>query len=359
MVLRLVSVRARWRTLGVLRCVSSAVRDYVNSTGLAAERRDDGWEEEIVYYTGGGLTMQTAVGHYAPRPAMVALVDGQWHELAEIPLALGLHTIAACAGRIVNTGGVVEGTYSRLTWVYEPTANQWVPHSEVPTFYQNCRACVQIEGDEPRILCMGEESDESRSERGFTGWNILTASFAPTSNTWTRLAQIPRPVFASSSVALEKRLFFVVGGITSGPPSTMLDTFQVFDVRADTWTLYPSLPLALAFAAVEIVGRRLYVVGGRTYGNDQPGTQGTALNSLFIFDLDTNAWTAGPNMPDTGPVGRCAAIVRGDDIVIVSLSAHTYPAKLDTVRCIWSLLPDNDPLLQCNFANVLPVCSKR
>lgn len=364
MVLRLVCVRARWRTLGVLRCVSNAVRDYVNSSALAAERRDGDWEEEIVFYTGGGLTSQAAVGHYAPRPRMVALVDGQWHELAEIPLALGLHTIATCDGRIVNTGGVIDNSYSRVTWVYEPTTNQWVSHSEVPGYFQNCRACSEIEGDEPRILCMGEESDESRSERGVTDWNIIAAAFAPASNAWTRLPQMPQSVFASSSVALDRRLFFVVGGITSGPPSRMLDAFQLFDVRANTWSLLKNLPVPLAFAAVAIVARRLYVIGGRTYGTDQPNTQGTALNSLFVFDLDamdwtTADWTTGPSMPDSGPVGRCAAIVRGTDVVIVSLSAHTYPAKLDTILNSWSLLPDDDPLLQCNFANVLPVCSKR
>ena len=64
--------------------------------------------------------------------------------------------------------------------------------------------------------------------------------------------------------------------------------FAVYDPAADAWTALPDLPTQRNHLAVEAIGGKVYVAGGR-FG----GGVGSEMTAAFeVYDPATNAWTA-------------------------------------------------------------------
>ncbi|KAJ8602490.1 hypothetical protein CTAYLR_001227 [Chrysophaeum taylorii] len=331
-------MRVRWARLGALRCVCRRFRDIINSERFMRLRSKGGWAEEVIFSTGA-----TAAGDTERPTSMQALVEGRWRILAALPAQLGLHAVAECGGELLITGSNSSaGVFDPTVHIYSAATNSWRRNGAVHAAFSSCRSCAVIE--QTKMMCIG------------TGLNtgddfvVESATFEPSTNTWTLLPRMPRCVFASACTSVDDARFFVAGGIIAG--ATTVDILQVYDSTTNAWSIKSPIPLALSFGGPVVAKGKFYVVGGRD-GACQP------LRSLFAFDLANETWEQGPDIPDQGPSGRCAVGLRGEDEILVLGLAGGRHATFDLHAQTWSLLDATDVLSQRTFATSLPHFSRK
>jgi hypothetical protein len=89
--------------------------------------------------------------------------------------------------------------------------------------------------------------------------------------------------------------FVYCGGGYSFSSGTTLNVFNRYDPVANTWTAMASMPDTLTLMASAIyypTTNKIYVFGG------EDGASGINTNATRIYDITTNTWSAGANMPD-------------------------------------------------------------
>ena len=171
----------------------------------------------------------------------------------------------------------------------------------------------------------------------FFGWDTFAHLFRydPTGNTWTQLADMPTARSGHGAAAVGTEIY-VVGGVTAG--LTPHVEVEVFDTALDAWRVEPDapnpharfdavsiggvvyapggdtdrldaldtttgswsplapLPLPLSDFAVVTDGGRIFVIGG----HDPGVTRETPSDDLWIYEVATDTWSAGPSAPELG-----------------------------------------------------------
>ena len=113
------------------------------------------------------------------------------------------------------------------------------------------------------------------------------------SRRWSEPTQTPIGLNHSQAATYEGDLY-LAGGYLDGDQPT--NQFWRYDPEADEWTQLPSMVKPRGAAGTAVIGDKLYVVGGapRTFGVT---AEGSAYDTLEIYDFDTEEWTAGPDLP--------------------------------------------------------------
>jgi hypothetical protein len=186
-------------------------------------------------------------------------------------------------------------------------------------------------------------------------------AFDPSTNTWTRKADVPAPGVGANfgSAALLGGKIYAFGGVIGPPgPITIARTLWRYDVAGDSWSRGADLPTDNFGAAVAAIGGKIYIAYGSgflqqtwqydpatdsyTRKADAPAilttnrVHGLVLNGEMhafaggfegsahvIYNPATNTWRTGPSMPFTatdpavGVLGGRAYVVGGRPI------AHT------------------------------------
>lgn len=103
---------------------------------------------------------------------------------------------------------------------------------------------------------------------------------------WSLLPSMPTKRAAASSVAIVRKRLVVIGGVD--PKQVPLAPVDVFDPYQQTWDSLPPLPIGVVGPCVQVVGEKIYVLGG----TDKKG-----CNQSVVFDFDSNAWHLLPPKP--------------------------------------------------------------
>jgi N-acetylneuraminic acid mutarotase len=214
---------------------------------------------------------------------------------------------------------------------------------------------------------------------GFSGTEGPVARadvYDPATNTWSRIADMPRRLTHAGTVADGRDVYFVGGYIGTGPGyQQQFGTAEVwkYNVDSDTYTRMADLPAARAGGGAAVIGRtlhyfsgnnsarqdvgdhyalnldnpgagwsaraalpgarshmgytafagRIYAIGGQT-GNDEGLT---TKNAVHAYDPATDTWTARAAMPKAISHISSATFVLGGRIVVAGgETAHNRPA---------------------------------
>lgn len=115
-------------------------------------------------------------------------------------------------------------------------------------------------------------------------------------------ASVPR---TEVSAALYQGKVYVVGGYNEAGQA--VNTVEIFDPQTDSWSQGPALPSAVHHTSAVVLGGQLFVVGGLT------GTDSKPTNKVYAYD--GTKWTEGPMLPQ--PLGaQGAAIVSADRLYV-------------------------------------------
>src|SRR5213078_4450050 len=110
-----------------------------------------------------------------------------------------------------------------------------------------------------------------------------------TTNTWSNVAPLPVPLGQGTTGAWNGKIY-VAGGFIGG--TSVTNALRIYDIATNTWTSGANMPTSpgVEAAAGAVVNGKFYVMGGDDFNN--------GLNTNFIYDIATNTWTTGATLPD-------------------------------------------------------------
>ncbi len=126
--------------------------------------------------------------------------------------------------------------------------------------------------------------------------------YDPGKNDWTQLPANPVPVHHGAAVSIGHK-FYVIGGFRlpdSGKGGWYPENKAwVFDTETQNWSALPNMPTARGALAAVAVGKKIYVIGGGTIPKGKelpngltPGGDVELLGTMEVLDTDTNTWSS-------------------------------------------------------------------
>lgn len=121
---------------------------------------------------------------------------------------------------------------------------------------------------------------------------------------WEQLASMDVPRGSPAAAAVDGKI--VVAGGADGDARAAMSVVEIYDIATDRWSRGPDLPTARHHAGAAAIGDTLYVVGGRNELD-------YSLDVVEQFDARTNRWEPAPHLP-LGAGGL--SVVRAGDRVL-------------------------------------------
>ena len=164
---------------------------------------------------------------------------------------------------------------------------------------------------------------------------------------WTTLAPIPVPHAQSRGTAVGTNIY-VPGGFNSVTFGGPLNTMQIYNTTANTWSAGMTLPAARSGVATAAFNGLVYVIGGYN-------PTGTGHNEVYIYNPGTNSYTTGA--PMTATQGNAAGVLFNGEIYVVGGGTapgaqYAYNPTTNTWRTI-AVLPTTGGTCQSDNGFVL------
>ena len=101
---------------------------------------------------------------------------------------------------------------------------------------------------------------------------------------------------SDSKVIVYKNKLFVFGG-RSNDPLKPLNSVEMYSPNTNKFVLMAPMKIARYRFGCCRVGNLVYVIGG--FSNDGPTENGMFLKSVEVYNLDTDTWSDGVDLPET------------------------------------------------------------
>lgn len=202
---------------------------------------------------------------------------------------------AACGNKIYVIGGMEETPSKGLVQitcsvneVYDPSTNTWTTKASMPISRMQMGAAT-VNG---KIYVMG-----GMTAGAYSTVNI-TQIYDPATDSWASGASMPYPVDSYVSAVVDNKIY-VIGGqdeyLYSMQTDQAVNFTQIYNPATNTWSLGAAIPAptwqAAAAATTGVMApKRIYVIGGML-------GLGVGSNNNFVYDPNTNSWTAAAPMP--------------------------------------------------------------
>ncbi|MDB4957945.1 MAG: hypothetical protein JWO36_5514 [Myxococcales bacterium] len=156
--------------------------------------------------------------------------------------------------------------------------------------------------------------------------------YDPGTDTWAQKAPSPQPQFRRQVAVVNNQIYLVGSSGNLNVPSTAL--LDKYDPVMNSWTSLPAMSTPRATPAVCAFGGKIYVFGG--FDRVSPPTILT-LQSIEVFDTSANTWSA--RMPMSSPrawagcseIGGQLYIVGGENLgVALFANNDRYDPSSDT-----------------------------
>jgi hypothetical protein len=277
-----------------------------------------------IYAMGGG---DSPYARYLPGVEIYDPATDSWETGTPMPNERMGHAAAVVAGKIYVMGGAYEAMTSTDTVdEYDPATGNWTTKAPMPSDRVfHCAAAV-----DGKIYVVGG----CRS-----GWQANVENlpnvhvYDPATDTWTQKGRMrsPRAMAAAAAVNGKIYVFGGMAGSLAGSPVTMAD---VYDPATDSWKPIAGLVPRNCSGACA-VDDKIYVMGS---GNMQ-----AILSRTDIYDTVTGTWQTGPRLNKAkcfmgaNLVGGKIYTVGGCDVTwpwhpIATVEAYTPPPALGITR---------------------------
>lgn len=125
--------------------------------------------------------------------------------------------------------------------------------------------------------------------------------------TWNDLSDAAIPRWLPHGLMDDDKLYVLSGFVEY---EVIVPSFEVYDIPTDTWTTLTPMPVSkyendtteagVTHMASILVDHTIWVFGGRSGTHPGPVTE-----EVWIYDIDTDSWTPGPNLPKQLSSGYC------------------------------------------------------
>ena len=201
------------------------------------------------------------------------------------------------AGQIWSVGGLVGQTFQFLFEV-QSRANGCI------VAWQNEPPIANVRRN-PATVVVGSNLYAITGFNSAPNYTAVNERFDGIS--WTTLAPIPVPHAQSRGTAVGTNVY-VPGGFNSISFGGPLDTMQIYNTTANTWSAGMTLPAARAGVATATFNGLVYVIGGYN-------PTGTGHNEVYIYNPGTNSYSTGA--PMTATQGNAAGVLFNGEIYVI------------------------------------------
>jgi N-acetylneuraminic acid mutarotase len=111
------------------------------------------------------------------------------------------------------------------------------------------------------------------------------------SGEWKELARMPTSRHALYAISVEKSVYVIGGWINGSISSTDM---ECYNIDSNTWAICQPMPTGRRLLGATEYNNSIYVVGGVTTDREWN------CNAMEIYDISTNVWRKGPNLPIAG-----------------------------------------------------------
>lgn len=127
---------------------------------------------------------------------------------------------------------------------------------------------------------------------------------------WSTVAPSPIARSEAAGVVVDGNLYVFGGYIKSTvkPFTRPIRRADVYNPANNTWNRITDLPNPLTHTGTAVDGRDIYLAGG--YPGTSTGGQRFATRKVWKYNVDTNAWTAMPLLPEARGSGELALLGR-------------------------------------------------
>ncbi|KAJ4338371.1 hypothetical protein N0V95_008069 [Ascochyta clinopodiicola] len=276
----------------------------------------------------------------------------KWRSLAPIPIPRQEHTTLYLApSTIVVLGGIVP-TFDNstipvittsLTQFYSVPNNTWTDAPSFPKPMNHINAAV-VKGE---IYILGGLADPGETP---PAWRSASDSFvySPHTHKWSGVPGLPTgEARGSAAVGVYEDKIILAGGMTDlelfeNGTQTSVAVVSIFDTALKRWLDLPPeakyLPEARDHAGAAVVDGKMYVLGGRTQGQEN------VKDTVFVLDLCDlkSGWKVSKaKMPTprggvaAGTVGKKVYVFGGEGDKSTKTGVFDQVEVYDTVKDRW------------------------
>jgi N-acetylneuraminic acid mutarotase len=209
---------------------------------------------------------------------LVNATEDSWTTLEPMPTARSGFGVAVVDGKIYAIGGY-NGSRLSTNEMYDPAADTWTIKKSMPTARNGPAIAVY----QNKIYVIGgiiNESDPVSS--GYTG---ITEVYDPLTDTWETKEAMPTASSNLDANVVGDKIYLITG-LTYGdvfPFQGYNDKNQVYDPSNDSWSTKTPIPSANWGYASAVVDNKIYVIG--------------ADHLTQIYDPETDTWASGIPSP--------------------------------------------------------------
>lgn len=287
---------------------------------------------------GGGAFKVIAIN--APAPNIASSTSGAivptvastpWTNLADYPFEVGDNLVAydARTGKVYSISGAASLTKKATSYAYAPTTDSWAKIADIPT---------------PRAQTAGAFVDGKLYVVGGNASRETVANleiYAPATNTWSTGASAPLPFRAASAAALDGKLF-VIGG--QRPDGQYTSSVSVYDPGQDSWSSVSDYPHPVKSPACGTIDNKIYCAGGFNHA-------GGSYSDGYMYDPVSAVWSPIADLPVDGGIGGALHGAASGELLLAGgyvgtgKDATRQVTAYDPTTNAWYPLPDtNEPV---------------
>jgi chitodextrinase len=157
--------------------------------------------------------------------------------------------------------------------------------------------------------------------------NLTTQVYDPSNNTWTSLAPVPYPAGIShaATVLMDDKIWMVGGRLNATKEVT--NKVWIYNITTNSWSAGPSLPFNLASGIVLKLGRKLHYFAGGTHNPNNLFQLCVLTNYHYVLNLNNQSagWQAGeftPLPPHIQSIHSSAVMLGGKFYIIGGQYGH-------------------------------------
>lgn len=238
----------------------------------------------------------------------------------------------------VKPGKAVWGPYgSSIVEMYDTQTNTWQRVADMPTPRHGAKAAV-VNGT---IFVFGgwNGKDVDFANRKYP---VSVEAYNPQTDTWIEKKEMPVSRVEFDIGVVDGKIYIIGGAIRRDGGGKRIGRVDVYNPATDTWVAGREMPTPRSSLGVEVVGNRIYAIGGRGW---PPVRIGPHLMVIEEYDSRSRQWQKKGDMLDTRD--SFATVVVRNSIyliggVILAGFPHEYLASVnvyDPQKDVWSEIP--------------------
>ncbi|MEM7038029.1 MAG: kelch repeat-containing protein, partial [Bacteroidota bacterium] len=159
--------------------------------------------------------------------------------------------------------------------------------------------------------------------------------YDPLSDTWHIGPALPAGRHrASSGVVVYNDEIYFISGIQNGHVSGWVTWSDKYNPQTGQWTVLADAPRARDHWQAQLVGDKIYCVGGRRSGAQ--GTFNATVSEVDVYDIPSNTWSTLPSPASDVPTERAGCFVGhlGDEVIIAGGESGTQSAAHEETEAV-------------------------